>query len=125
ADAVRRSDGAGRAVRGARHGGLRPALPRPARARGLRRPQPVRVPVPVAGARRRRDRRDHRRRVRLLRRRLVDLFAEIAEGAVAESSVWAAALLPEHRRQPVAVFSPLAPSELALGLETVYAAYLT
>lgn len=55
----------------------------------------------------------------------MDLFAEIAEGAVAESSVWAAALLPEHRRQPVAVFSPLAPFELALGLETVYEAYLT
>ena len=56
---------------------------------------------------------------------MTDVFAEIAEGAAAESSVWAAALLPSHERQPVAVFSPLAPSELALGLETVYEAYLT
>jgi hypothetical protein len=55
----------------------------------------------------------------------VDPFSEIAEGATAESSVWAAALLPSHERQLVAVFSPLAPPELALGLETVYEAYLT
>jgi hypothetical protein len=55
----------------------------------------------------------------------VDVFAEIAEGAAAESSVWAAALLPSHERQAVEVFSPLAPPELALGLETVYEAYLT
>jgi hypothetical protein len=55
----------------------------------------------------------------------VDPFAEIAEGAAAESSVWAAALLPSHERELVAVFSPLAPSELAVGLETVYEAYLT
>jgi hypothetical protein len=55
----------------------------------------------------------------------VDAFAEIAEGAAGESSVWAAALLPSHERQLVAVFSTLAPPELALGLETVYEAYLT
>src|SRR5580765_8648032 len=47
----------------------------------------------------------------------------IADGARAESDVWAAALRPEPSWQPV--FSPLAPPELALGLETVYEAYLT
>jgi hypothetical protein len=47
----------------------------------------------------------------------------IAAGASLESEVWAAAL----RDAPAweAVFSPLAPGELALGLETVYEAYLT
>jgi hypothetical protein len=54
----------------------------------------------------------------------VDAFAAIADGAVLESSVWGAALLPSHERQLVAVFSPLAPDALALGLETVYEAYL-
>jgi hypothetical protein len=46
----------------------------------------------------------------------------IAAGARAESDVWAGAL-----REPpdwVPVFSPLAPEELSLGLETVYEAYL-
>jgi hypothetical protein len=47
----------------------------------------------------------------------------IAAGARAESEVWAAALRPEPSWQPV--FSPLAPPALALGLETVYEAYLT
>src|SRR5690349_16488564 len=47
----------------------------------------------------------------------------IADGARAESDVWAAALRPEPNWEPV--FSPLAPRELALGLETVYEAYLT
>jgi hypothetical protein len=54
----------------------------------------------------------------------VDAFAVIADGAVAESSVWGAALRPSHERQLVPVFSPLAPDTLALGLETVYEAYL-
>ena len=47
---------------------------------------------------------------------------EIVGGARAESGVWAASL----RRAPEweAVFSPLAPPEFALGLETVYEAYL-
>jgi hypothetical protein len=54
----------------------------------------------------------------------VEAFAVIADGAVAESSVWGAALLPSHERELVAVFSPLAPDALALGLETVYEAYL-
>ena len=46
----------------------------------------------------------------------------ITEGARAESDVWAAALRPEPDWQPV--FSPLAPEQFALGLETVYEAYL-
>jgi hypothetical protein len=47
----------------------------------------------------------------------------IALGASSESDVWAAALRTAPSWE--AVFSPLAPSELALGLETVYEAYLT
>ena len=51
-------------------------------------------------------------------------FAAITDGALVESSVWGSALLPSDERQLVAVFSPLAPDEFALGLETVYEAYL-
>lgn len=54
----------------------------------------------------------------------MEAFAAIAEGAVSESSVWGAALRPREQRELVAVFSPLAPRELALGVETVYEAYL-
>ena len=54
----------------------------------------------------------------------MEVFAAIAEGAQSESRVWAAALLPSHERQLVAVFSPLAPEHLATGIETVYEAYL-
>jgi hypothetical protein len=46
----------------------------------------------------------------------------IASGARSESDVWAAALREAPDWQPV--FSPLAPDALALGLETVYEAYL-
>ena len=46
----------------------------------------------------------------------------IAAGARSESEVWGRALREESNWSPV--FSPLAPSELALGLETVYEAYL-
>jgi hypothetical protein len=46
----------------------------------------------------------------------------IAAGARRESSVWAAALVEAPDWEPV--FSPLAPTEFALGLETVYEAYL-
>jgi hypothetical protein len=46
----------------------------------------------------------------------------IAGGARSESEVWAAALREAPEWQPV--FSPLAPEALALGLETVYEAYL-
>jgi hypothetical protein len=48
---------------------------------------------------------------------------EIVGGARRESSVWAASLSESPDWEPV--FSPLAPPELALGLETVYEAYLT
>jgi hypothetical protein len=54
----------------------------------------------------------------------VDPFSTIAREAAEESSVWAAALLPRDERQLVAVFSPLAPDALVVGVETVYEAYL-
>ena len=47
----------------------------------------------------------------------------IAAGARSESGVWASALRDTPEWEPV--FSPLAPRELAFGLETVYEAYLT
>jgi hypothetical protein len=46
----------------------------------------------------------------------------IAAGARSESDVWGRALRDSADWEPV--FSPLAPAELALGLETVYEAYL-
>jgi len=52
------------------------------------------------------------------------MFREIIDGAIHESEIWAAAILPSHERQLVAVFSPLAPDKVAVGLETVYEAYL-
>jgi hypothetical protein len=48
----------------------------------------------------------------------------MAAEAAAESPVWADALLPEDGRELEAVFSTLAPPQLALGLETVYEGYL-
>ena len=51
----------------------------------------------------------------------LELLAEIAAN---ESPLWARALLPSEKRQLVAVFSPLAPAHLTLGLETIYEAYL-
>ena len=54
----------------------------------------------------------------------MDVFEEIAEGAEAESPLWGAALRSDAERERVAVFSPLAPEDFALGLETVYEAYL-
>jgi hypothetical protein len=50
------------------------------------------------------------------------LVDAIAAGARSESEVWAAALCEAPEWEPV--FSPLAPDALALGLETVYEAYL-
>jgi hypothetical protein len=58
------------------------------------------------------------------RLRVVDVFDTIANGAEAESPLWASALRPAAAREPVSVFSPLAPAPYALGLETVYEAYL-
>ena len=46
----------------------------------------------------------------------------IVAGARTESDVWAQSLRAEPRWD--AVFSPLAPEQFALGLETVYEAYL-
>jgi hypothetical protein len=46
----------------------------------------------------------------------------IAAGAQSESEVWARALRHAPEWEPV--FSPLAPAEFALGVETVYEAYL-
>ena len=46
----------------------------------------------------------------------------IAGEARAESEVWSRALRQAPQWEPI--FSPLAPDELALGLETVYEAYL-
>jgi len=54
----------------------------------------------------------------------VEPFRVIATDVAAESPLWAAALRASHERQLVAVFSPLAPARFALGLETVYEAYL-
>jgi hypothetical protein len=54
----------------------------------------------------------------------VDLWERITADAASESSVWAAALLPSDARQRVAIWSPLVPDDIGLGLETVYEAYL-
>ena len=51
-----------------------------------------------------------------------DLWDELAAGAAAESPLWAGALRGEPEREPV--FSPLAPPEHALGVETIYEGYL-
>jgi hypothetical protein len=48
----------------------------------------------------------------------------IASDAAAESELWSEALLPNHERQLVAVFSPLAPDDLRVGVETIYEGYL-
>jgi hypothetical protein len=50
------------------------------------------------------------------------LFETITRAAEAESPVWAAALRAVPDFEPV--FSPLAPAELGVGIETVYEAYL-
>jgi hypothetical protein len=50
------------------------------------------------------------------------LSESISAGARSESPVWGRALRESPDWEPV--FSPLAPAELALGLETVYEAYL-
>jgi hypothetical protein len=52
------------------------------------------------------------------------MWGTIAAEAAAESSLWESCLLPNHERQLVAVFSPLAPAGHALGLETIYEGYL-
>ena len=52
----------------------------------------------------------------------LDLWSTIADEAVAESQLWAEALRPDPDHEPV--FSPLADERWALGLETIYEAYL-
>ena len=53
------------------------------------------------------------------------IFDEIAAGAVAESRLWADALLPPGRRERLPVFSPLVhEGRFALGVETIYEGYL-
>jgi len=52
------------------------------------------------------------------------VWEEIANGAVAESPLWAEALLPPERRELLPVFSPLGKPRFALGIETIYEGYL-
>ncbi len=52
------------------------------------------------------------------------MWEEIAADAASESPLWADALLPVAERRLEPVFSPLAPPELGLGLETIYEGYL-
>ena len=52
------------------------------------------------------------------------MWETIAVDAAAESALWAEALLPESDRRGEPVFSPLAPEELRLGVETIYEGYL-
>jgi hypothetical protein len=52
------------------------------------------------------------------------MWDAIAEGAAAESVLWAEALRPGDQRELIAVFSPLANARWALGLETIYEGYL-
>ena len=52
------------------------------------------------------------------------MWEEIAAHAASESPVWADALLPGADRRPEPVFSALAATDFALGLETIYEGYL-
>ena len=52
------------------------------------------------------------------------MWETIAAEAAAESELWAESLLPEAEQLREPVFSPLAPAEHALGLETIYEGYL-
>ena len=53
-----------------------------------------------------------------------DLWETIAAEAEGESGLWASALRPVAERERLAVFSPLADTTFALGLETIYEGYL-
>lgn len=68
--------------------------------------------------------RSSRRERRAAPASLLRVFAEIAEAAAAESPLWGDALheVGDQAREPV--FSSLAPSVYALGLETIYEGYL-
>jgi hypothetical protein len=52
------------------------------------------------------------------------MWDELVDSARNESGLWADSLLPDDRREPEAVFSPLAPEGFSLGMETIYEAYL-
>lgn len=52
------------------------------------------------------------------------MWDELVDSARGESDLWATALRPSGERDLVPVFSPLAPDRFALGLETIYEAYL-
>ena len=52
------------------------------------------------------------------------VLGTIAVEAEQESALWARLLRPEEGRELVPVFSELAPAEFAVGVETVYEAYL-
>jgi hypothetical protein len=53
-----------------------------------------------------------------------DLWDTIAAEAEAESQLWTSALRPREEQQREPVFSPLAESRYALGVETIYEGYL-
>jgi hypothetical protein len=52
------------------------------------------------------------------------VWDEIVDGARRESALWAESVLTGEAREAVAVFSTLAPERYAVGLETIYEAYL-
>lgn len=52
------------------------------------------------------------------------MWETISGAAAAESPLWANALVADGDLHAEAVFSPLAPEELRLGLETIYEGYL-
>jgi hypothetical protein len=52
------------------------------------------------------------------------LWDAIADGAIAESPLWAQALRPAEERERLPVFSPLGEPRYALGIETIYEGYL-
>ena len=53
-----------------------------------------------------------------------ELWDTVAAEAKRESPLWAAALRPPAEQERAAVFSPLGEARYALGLETIYEAYL-
>ncbi len=53
-----------------------------------------------------------------------EVWDAIAGEAAQESDLWAEALLPSEERELVPVFSPLVDEQFALGVETIYEAYL-
>ena len=53
-----------------------------------------------------------------------DVWETIVCEAERESPLWAGALRPPGRREPVAVFAALAEERFAVGIETIYQVYL-